>query len=193
MKRLIFYSILVLSLICLSSPAWAQQGAVASIGVHFPQAERGGNRNDDLGVNFAGGYWWNQGRVKPYLGVESFVNDGFSSRFRALGLAQIEYDQFKFDFGGGYYCFMRCSDRGRRGMDGGFGQLGVHYKRAHGFGRLGNDRFVEVEAALDVWSRQSISVQAFGRGTRHELPGFGSNRTQTVYPVGLRFIFAENK
>jgi hypothetical protein len=163
-----------------------------SIGVSFPVAKTGGNPADDLGVNFDGGYWV---KDRFFVGVEAFTNDGFGSRYRATGLGRIPYNKFKFDIGAGLWCFFRCTDQ-IDGEWGGFGQVGLHYDRVHSFLRIGNDRFLEGELALDVarFLDDRITVQTFARGTRHELPSaIVPNLTQTIYPIGLRFIFSDKE
>ncbi len=153
-----------------------------SLGLHFTAAKSGGNPTQDVGIN--GGAAYSYEGVATVFG-EAFARDGFLTRFRTGGFASLPYKGFVFQPGGGYQCYGRCVGS----LDNGFGHLGVKYEDAQGFVRLGGDRFLEGEAAYNVASVASVSIQPFVRATRHQV----CNQTQTVYQFGTRFVFAESK
>lgn len=169
MKRTLFFLVLSIALFCLASPAFGQ--ASASIGAHYTANQD--TQQGRFGADFAAGY-----EVKGlYFGGEASGNDGNRLRTRYFGRYGWNVGDFRFSGGGGYFRFGSF-------RDGGFGQAGVDYKRFHGFGRIGNDRFLEAEAAYDLASfGDHVGLQICGRGTRHETFG---GQTRRIYQAGMR-------
>jgi len=179
MSRVVLFFALLALLFVLSSPAWAQ--ATGSIGASFTATNQ--PNSDQVGVNFGLKYWVSGGPLTGNLFAEGFARDGFGTRSRFGAVAGVKLGEFGVSGGAGYFCNTNCRDLN----DGYFGQLGVDYYRFHGFGRYGQQQFLEAELAIDVANLgEHVGVQIFGRGTRLQT---WCNQTQTIYPVGLRLTF----
>lgn len=175
MKRGFLFSILLVSVLALTAPAWAQdQGAEASISAHAVTNQKSQDFNN-IGLGLQIGYTW---RGWHFQG-DGIGSDNNPTRARYTIGYLVPYGGLKLEVGGGFSRF--------GAQNGGFGHVGAKYDRFAGFGRVGSQEFIEAEGSYRLWSKDVFHLSPFFRFTHHDVNQVNVN----LYQVGVRFTFSE--
>ena len=169
--------LLLIALLLISSPVWAQdRGGFVSIGLHA-NANQSSANFDNIGLNGQLGY-----RYAGFLfQADGFGSDNNPARTR-YGVAYTkEFRGIAYSGGGGFYRFGQ--------QNGGYGEVGAMRGRWSGFGRVGDQEFVEAEGAYRVATFGNVAVSGFYRFTHHDVNAINWNG----HLLGVRFTFSESK